>query len=209
MLIHVKYRNEEALVTCIGVGNVLYNGIARGRVQNGARLTLVSSVTTPHATLPPCAHISYTWLLMLPEQNSSFLFMYTTVFTWRVQQNLYNNGVMAIIPKCLFNYVCLSWADNTYLPYYAIGLSSLKPVSKASYCTMGRRKQSAVVTLAMPSEEVVQVELLLSVHTIDTLTRFILRRHISERPRYWSLKVSSTNSSATSLGSTWPTITSL
>lgn len=41
------------------------------------------------------------------------------------------------------------------------------------------------------------------------LTRFFLILHISERPRYWSLNVSSTSSKATAFGSTLLTITSL
>lgn len=37
-------------------------------------LTFVSSVITPQATLSPKDHISYTWHLILPPQNSIFLF---------------------------------------------------------------------------------------------------------------------------------------
>ena len=37
-------------------------------------LTFVSSVITPQATLSPMDHISYTWHLILPAQNSIFLF---------------------------------------------------------------------------------------------------------------------------------------
>ena len=44
-------------------------------------LTFVSSVITPQATLSPKDHISYTWHLILPAQNSIFLFKYTQVFT--------------------------------------------------------------------------------------------------------------------------------